>query len=142
MAALPKTFKDLGCISSETLQVIDSLGFERATPVQEATIPLFCGNKDVAVDACTGSGKTLAFIIPVVERLRKLEEKLKHHQVCGSMPACPPSGRVARRALCAKARTHLIQLLNRFPASTQCCLADTLLPIIITCYTLMECKLA
>ena len=35
-------------------------------------IPLFCSNKDVAVDAATGSGKTLAFIVPIVERLLKL----------------------------------------------------------------------
>lgn len=40
------------------------------TPVQEATIPLFLQNKDVAVQAVTGSGKTLSFLIPVVERLR------------------------------------------------------------------------
>lgn len=49
---------------------------------QEATIPLFCGNKDVAVDACTGSGKTLAFLLPVVERLRRLEQPLKKNQAC------------------------------------------------------------
>jgi superfamily II DNA/RNA helicase len=49
--------------------------------LQEATIPLFARNKDVAVDACTGSGKTLAFILPVIERLRRLEEPLRPHQV-------------------------------------------------------------
>lgn len=79
--AAPKQFGDLKCISPETLAVLNHQGFSTTTPVQEATIPLFCGNKDVAVDACTGSGKTLAFIIPVVERLRRLEEKLKLHQV-------------------------------------------------------------
>lgn len=77
----PKKFSELDCISQPTLDVITSLGFQTTTPVQEATIPLFCGNKDVAVDACTGSGKTLAFAVPVVERLRKLEEPLKTHQV-------------------------------------------------------------
>jgi ATP-dependent RNA helicase DDX55/SPB4 len=79
-------FSDLKCISKETLQILTSLGFTSATPVQEATIPLFCGNKDVAVDACTGSGKTLAFIIPVIEKLRRLETKLKQHQVPGQFP--------------------------------------------------------
>jgi hypothetical protein len=76
-----RPFGDLGCISKATLGVLSSLGFETATPVQEATIPLFCGHKDVAVDACTGSGKTLAFVVPVIEKLRKREEKLKQHQV-------------------------------------------------------------
>ncbi|KIZ00196.1 hypothetical protein MNEG_7763 [Monoraphidium neglectum] len=50
-------------------------------PRWEATIPLLCGNKDVAVDACTGSGKTLAFVVPVIEKLRRLDEPLKRHQV-------------------------------------------------------------
>lgn len=76
-----REFRELACLSPETLQVLDSLGFARATPVQEATIPLFIGNKDVAVDACTGSGKTLAFIIPLVEKLRRLEAPLRKHQV-------------------------------------------------------------
>ena len=69
------------CISKKTLEVLEAQGFVNATPVQEATIPLLCGNKDVAVDACTGSGKTLAFVVPVVEKLRRLEEPLKKHQV-------------------------------------------------------------
>jgi len=37
------------------------------TPVQQATLPLFLGHKDVAAEACTGSGKTLAFVVPVME---------------------------------------------------------------------------
>jgi ATP-dependent RNA helicase DDX55/SPB4 len=73
-------FSDMPVISAQTLAVLDSLGFERATPVQEATIPLFAGNKDVAVDACTGSGKTLAFIVPLIEKLRRLEDPLKKYQ--------------------------------------------------------------
>lgn len=35
------------------------------------------GNKDLVVEAVTGSGKTLAFLIPIVERLLKLEEPNK-----------------------------------------------------------------
>lgn len=40
---MSKKFKELGCLSPETLKVIKSLGFVTATPVQEATIPLFMG---------------------------------------------------------------------------------------------------
>ena len=64
-----------------SLQVLDRLGFVDATPVQEACIPPFLEHKDVAVDACTGSGKTMGFIIPAVEKLRKLDEQLKKNQV-------------------------------------------------------------
>lgn len=80
-----KLFSELPGISTSTLQVLARLGFERATPVQEAVIPLFCGHKDVAVDACTGSGKTLAFVVPLIEKLRLLEEPLRKFQVRQSL---------------------------------------------------------
>lgn len=51
------------------------------TPVQASTIPLFMGNKDVVVEAVTGSGKTLAYVLPVVEKLLRLEERTKKHHV-------------------------------------------------------------
>ena len=68
------------------------------TPVQASTIPLFMTHKDVVVEvqffpghvierfndhvqAVTGSGKTLAFLIPVIERLLRLEEPIKRHHI-------------------------------------------------------------
>ena len=74
-------FASLDGISPQTLQVLTQLGFDKPTAVQTATIPLFLGHKDVAVDACTGSGKTLAFIVPVIEKLRRLEQQLQQTQV-------------------------------------------------------------
>ena len=49
--------------------MIHQFGFERATPVQAAAIPLLLGHKDVVVEAVTGSGKTLSFLLPVVQIL-------------------------------------------------------------------------
>ena len=49
--------------------------------MQASTIPLFMGYKDVVVEAVTGSGKTLAFLIPIIEKLLRLEEPLKKHHV-------------------------------------------------------------
>lgn len=72
-------FAALG-VSAASCAVLARLGFSAPTPVQSACIPLFRGNKDVAVDAATGSGKTLAFVLPVVDKLRGLEAPLKRHQ--------------------------------------------------------------
>lgn len=99
-----KRFDQLPQLSPETLEVLHTLGFTSCTPVQDAVIPLFCGNKvrhthttathnhhplqDVAVDAATGSGKTLAFLLPVIERLRRLDDPLRKHQV-GAMVIAP-----------------------------------------------------
>ncbi|KAF2262745.1 DEAD-domain-containing protein [Lojkania enalia] len=68
-------------LSEWILDAISYMGFTKTTPVQDAAIPLFMGNKDVVVEAVTGSGKTLAFLIPVVERLLRLEAPIKKHHV-------------------------------------------------------------
>ncbi|KAI9657981.1 MAG: ATP-dependent rRNA helicase spb4 [Bathelium mastoideum] len=57
------------------------MGFSRMTPVQATTIPLAMGNKDVVVEAVTGSGKTLAFLIPVIEKLLRLDAPIKKHHI-------------------------------------------------------------
>eukprot|EP00884_Botryococcus_braunii_P021246 jgi/Botrbrau1/7805/Bobra.0159s0233.1 len=95
LAAGHKRFCDMPEISQRTLEVLSSMGFEFATPVQEAVIPLFCGHKDVAVDACTGSGKTLAFVVPLIEKLRHLDEPLKKFQVGGIIVS--PTRELARQ---------------------------------------------
>ena len=44
-------------------------------------MPLFMGNKDVAVEAVTGSGKTLAFLIPILEKLLSRSDCLRKKEV-------------------------------------------------------------
>ena len=46
-----KCFRDFNEISRETAEVLSRGGFERASPVQEATIPLLLSHKDVSVEA-------------------------------------------------------------------------------------------
>ena len=68
-------------LSPWILEAVSTLGFEKMTPVQASTIPLFMGHKDVVVEAVTGSGKTLAFLLPIVEKLLRLDEPIKKHHV-------------------------------------------------------------
>lgn len=68
-------------LSQWALDAVASMGFTRMTPVQASAIPLFMAHKDVVVEAVTGSGKTLSFLIPVVEKLLRLEEPLKKHHI-------------------------------------------------------------
>lgn len=68
-------------LSDWILEAVATLGFTRMTPVQASTIPLFMAHKDVVVEAVTGSGKTLSFLIPIVERLLRLDEPIKKHHV-------------------------------------------------------------
>ena len=68
-------------LSEWILDAVSDMGYRRMTPVQASTIPEFMRHRDVVVEAVTGSGKTLAYLIPVVERLLRLEEPLKKHHV-------------------------------------------------------------
>ncbi|KAI9036297.1 ATP-dependent RNA helicase SPB4 [Aspergillus affinis] len=68
-------------LSEWVLDAVSSMGFTRMTPVQASSIPLFMAHKDVVVEAVTGSGKTLSFLIPVVEKLLRLEEPIKKHHI-------------------------------------------------------------
>ncbi|TFY69741.1 hypothetical protein EVJ58_g218 [Rhodofomes roseus] len=56
-------------LSRPIIKSITSLGFNKPTPIQSATIPVALLGKDVVGNAVTGSGKTAAFIIPMLERL-------------------------------------------------------------------------
>ncbi len=70
-------FTDLG-LSAEVLKAVDKMGFEEASPIQTAVIPLLLSGRDVVGQSATGSGKTAAFGIPAVE---KVDAKKKVVQV-------------------------------------------------------------
>ena len=64
-----KLFAELG-LSPEVLKAVEKLGFEEASPIQSAAIPVLMTGKDVIGQSQTGSGKTAAFAIPVIEAVR------------------------------------------------------------------------
>ena len=78
----PTLFSDLG-LSPELEKAIKKLGFEQASPIQAASIPVLMEGKDVVGQSQTGSGKTAAFAIPAIE---KTDPKLKAVQV---LVLCP-----------------------------------------------------
>lgn len=57
--------------SSELNEGLDSMGFEKATPIQEKAIPVIQQGKDLIGCAQTGTGKTAAFLLPVIDRIFK-----------------------------------------------------------------------
>ncbi|KAL3466184.1 P-loop containing nucleoside triphosphate hydrolase protein [Aspergillus heterothallicus] len=97
-------------LSEWVLDAVSSMGFTRMTPVQASAIPLFMAHKDVVVEAVTGSGKTLSFLIPVIEKLLRLEEPLKKHHV-GAIIVSPT------RELATQIYNVLLSLLAFHPPS-------------------------
>ena len=78
----PTLFSDLG-LSPELEKAIKKLGFEQASPIQAAAIPVLMEGHDVVGQSQTGSGKTAAFAIPAIE---KTDPKIKAVQV---LVLCP-----------------------------------------------------
>jgi ATP-dependent RNA helicase DeaD len=60
------TFADLG-LTESTLHALRDVGYEAPSPIQEQTIPLLLGGRDVIGQAQTGTGKTAAFGLPIME---------------------------------------------------------------------------
>ena len=56
-------------LSEPVMRAIDDVGYEEATPIQTAAIPLLMSGRDVIGQSQTGTGKTAAFAIPAIERL-------------------------------------------------------------------------
>lgn len=56
-------------LSPEILKAVAQLGFEEATPIQSAAIPVLLSGADLVGQSQTGSGKTAAFAIPAIEKV-------------------------------------------------------------------------
>ncbi|KAJ8678484.1 hypothetical protein QAD02_014271 [Eretmocerus hayati] len=95
-------------LSSPTLETIQSLKFQKMTPVQAACIPLILQGKDVAAEAVTGSGKTLAFLIPMLELLQRRTEEWKKLEIGGIIIS-------PTRELATQTSDIVAQFLERIP---------------------------
>ena len=61
-----KLFSELGLVP-KILKAIERMGFEEASPIQSAAIPVLLEGADVVGQSQTGSGKTAAFGIPAIQ---------------------------------------------------------------------------
>lgn len=63
-------------LSDEVMRAIEDMGFEEATHIQAASIPLILQGKDIIGQSQTGTGKTAAFSIPAIEQIRPENRKI------------------------------------------------------------------
>lgn len=75
------TFSALG-LSPEILKAVDALGFEEASPIQAAAIPVLMTGADLVGQSQTGSGKTAAFAIPALEALDRTNKAVQVLVMC------------------------------------------------------------
>ena len=67
------TFK----FGNELQEGLDMMGFEKATPIQEQSIPIIQEGRDLIACAQTGTGKTAAFVLPILDKLTKTHQDNK-----------------------------------------------------------------
>ncbi len=61
-------FSTLG-LAPQLLEAVESLGFERPSPIQALAIPVALSGRDVVGLSETGSGKTAAFALPLLQSI-------------------------------------------------------------------------
>lgn len=76
-----RTFEALG-LSPEIIQAVAQLGFEEASPIQAAAIPVLLSGADVVGQSQTGSGKTAAFAIPAIEKIDSAKKAVQVLVLC------------------------------------------------------------
>ena len=59
----------------ELQEGLDIMGFKEATPIQEKSIPIIQKKKDLLACAQTGTGKTAAFVLPILDKISKSNQK-------------------------------------------------------------------
>ena len=64
------SFKSLG-LSSNIIKVLDEVGYETPTAIQEQCITHLLDGQDIIGQAQTGTGKTAAFSLPLLDKDRK-----------------------------------------------------------------------
>ncbi|KAL7675469.1 hypothetical protein ACOME3_001735 [Neoechinorhynchus agilis] len=66
------SFEDY-CLSRELLMGVFEKGWERPSPIQEASIPVALTGRDILARAKNGTGKTGAYAIPILDRIDATE---------------------------------------------------------------------
>ena len=74
-------FTALG-LSDEILKAVAALGYEEASPIQAASIPILLRGKDLVGQSQTGSGKTAAFAIPAIEKVDPNDRRIQILVLC------------------------------------------------------------
>ncbi len=84
-------------LSPDLLAVIQELGYENLTPIQQQSIPLLLAGKDLVGQSKTGSGKTAAFTLPILQKIKMQQLDIQALILCPTRELCTQVAREIRR---------------------------------------------
>jgi ATP-dependent RNA helicase RhlE len=71
------TFADFG-FDPLLMDGLNSMGYQKPTPIQAQSIPLILANHDLVACAQTGTGKTAAYLLPILEKVLHIPSEERH----------------------------------------------------------------
>jgi superfamily II DNA/RNA helicase len=74
---LLKEFKMLNSLKPFLQEAWEKSGFQQATSVQEAAVPMILDGKDLIAESPTGTGKTLAYLLPLLNKIETNSQSLQ-----------------------------------------------------------------
>jgi ATP-dependent RNA helicase DeaD len=114
---LMTAFKDLG-LAPEIQQVLDELGYEEPTPIQEQAIPELLAGHDVIGQAQTGTGKTAAFGLPLLQYIDPAVDEVQAIVLTPTRELCIQVTQ-ALRAYAEHLKVEIVAVFGGAPIRTQ-----------------------
>jgi superfamily II DNA/RNA helicase len=107
-------------LNNSLLEGILNLKYEKATLVQQSSIPQFLNGKDILLQARTGSGKTMAYVIPLLQKLISSTNDVSATGTNGSNNSANTSGvraiiLVPTRELATQVQQVILKLVKYLP---------------------------
>lgn len=100
------SFSNFG-LDARLQKSVAALGFEQATPIQEATIPVALTGQDILGSAETGTGKTAAYLVPVIQKMLAQNTPMHSLRVLVLVPTRELALQVAEQAEALTKHTDL-----------------------------------
>src|SRR5665213_3155160 len=104
-----RPFAELG-VSPEVLKAVDKLGYEEASPIQTAVIPVVLQARDEVGMSATGSGKTAAFAIPAIELSKASVHKVQCLILCPTRELAVQVAEETGKLLLFKRGLHVVPI--------------------------------
>jgi ATP-dependent RNA helicase DeaD len=104
-----RPFSELG-LSHEILKAVDKLGYEEASPIQTAVIPVALLGRDIVGQSATGSGKTAAFAIPAIELSKPAEKRVQCLILCPTRELAVQVAEETGKLLLFKRGLHVVPI--------------------------------
>ncbi len=71
------TFQDFN-FDDKLFNGLQAMGYNQPTAIQQQAIPIIISGKDIIACAQTGTGKTAAFVLPLIDKILKIDEDKRH----------------------------------------------------------------